>query len=298
MNEKNVLATKPAEHKLVITRIINMARELLFQAWTDPRKVAKWWGPKDFTNPVCELDARPGGAMRIDMRGPDGTVYPMSGVYREILENERLVFTCSPLDEKGNPLFEVLNTVTFSDHEGSTKLTVHASVSKVTAGAEPYLAGMDEGWNQSLDRLEALSAEEPLVIERSFDAPVETVWKAITDKVQMKEWYFDLPEFKPEVGFEFRFSAGKDEKKYLHLCKITEVITNKKLAYSWRYDGYEGNSFVTFELFAQGNKTRLRLTHEGLETFPKSNPDLAKENFFQGWTSIIGTSLKEFLTKK
>jgi uncharacterized protein YndB with AHSA1/START domain len=114
----------------------------------------------------------------------------------------------------------------------------------------------------------------------------------------MKEWYFDLAEFKPEVGFEFQFLAGKDEKKYLHLCKITEVTAGKKLAYSWRYDGYEGTSFVTFELFAEGNKTRLRLTHEGLETFPKSNPDLAKENFVQGWTSIIGTSLKKFLTEK
>src|SRR6185295_6121124 len=109
--------------------------------------------------------------------------------------------------------------------------------------------------------------------------------------------YFDLPKFKPEVGLEFQFSAGKDEKQYLHLCKITEVITGKKLTHSWRYDGYEGNSFVTFELFPEGNKTRLRLTHEGLETFPKSNPDLAKENFAEGWTSIIGTSLKEFLEK-
>lgn len=298
MNEKNVLAMKPAEHELVITRIFNMPRELVFRAWINPKQVAKWWGPKDFTNPVCELDVRPGGAIRIDMRGPDGTVYPMSGIYREIWGNKRLVFTSSALDEKDIPLFEVLNTVTLSDHNGRTKLTVHAIVSKVTEEAAPYLAGMNEGWNQSLDRLEALLADEPVVIEHTFDAPEGRVWRAITDNVQMKEWYFDLPEFRPEVGFEFHFSVGKDEKKYLHLCKITEVITGKKLAYSWRYDGYEGNSLVTFELFAEGNKTRLRLTHEGLETFPKSNPDLAKENFFQGWTSIMGTSLKEFLTKK
>ena len=138
---------------------------------------------------------------------------------------------------------------------------------------------------------------EPVVIERTFHAPVATVWKAITDKDQMKQWYFDLPEFKPEVGFEFQFIGGKDEKKYLHLCKITEVIPGKKLTYSWRYDGYEGNSFATFELFTEGNKTRLKLTHADLETFPKSNPDLAKENFAEGWTSIIGTSLKNFVEK-
>ncbi len=112
-----------------------------------------------------------------------------------------------------------------------------------------------------------------------------------------RTWYFDIAEFKPEVGFEFQFEGGKDDKCYLHLCKITEVIPRKKLQYSWQYDGYEGNSFVTFELFAEGNKTRLKLTHEGLETFPISNPDFAKENFVEGWTYLIGTSLKEFAEK-
>ena len=85
---------------------------------------------------------------------------------------------------------------------------------------------------------------------------------------------------------------------YLHLCKITEVIPGKKLTHSWRYDGYAGNSFVTFELFDEGSKTRVKLTHAGLETFPKENPDLARHNFEVGWTDIIGRSLKEFVEKK
>lgn len=135
----------------------------------------------------------------------------------------------------------------------------------------------------------------PFVIERTFNAPVQKVWKAITDKEQMKEWYFDLEEFKPEPGFEFQFVGGKEDKPYLHLCKITEVVVGKKLTYSWRYDGYEGNSFVSFELFAEGDKTRLKLTHTGLETFPANNPDLAAENFATGWTQIIGSSLKDFV---
>lgn len=140
---------------------------------------------------------------------------------------------------------------------------------------------------------------QPFVIEGIFNAPVEKLWKAITDKNEMKQWYFDLAEFKPEPGFEFRFEGGEPGKKpYLHLCKITEVIPGKKLTYSWRYDGYAGNSFVTFELFEEaGNKTRLKLTHKGLETFPVENPDLAKENFAQGWNQIIGVSLKEFIER-
>ena len=138
---------------------------------------------------------------------------------------------------------------------------------------------------------------EAVVVERVFNAPIEKVWLALTDKNQMKQWYFDLDAFRPEVGFEFKFDGGKDDKVYHHQCKIIEVIPNKKLKYSWSYVGYEGMSFVTFELFDEGKTTRLKLTHEGLETFPQNNPDFAKESFTEGWTYITGISLKEFLEK-
>lgn len=139
----------------------------------------------------------------------------------------------------------------------------------------------------------------PLVIERVYHAPVERVWQAITDKEKMKQWYFDIKEFKPEIGFEFEFEAeGKEKDKcYRHLCKIMEVVTNRKLKYSWKYDGHEGNSFVSFELFPEGDSTRLRLTHEGLETFPPIAA-FAKENFQRGWTDLIGSLLKDFVEKQ
>ncbi|MGH2376470.1 MAG: SRPBCC family protein, partial [bacterium] len=125
----------------------------VFKAWTDPKHVAQWWGPRGFTNPVCELDVRPGGAIRIHMRGPDGTLYPMTGVYQEIVEPERLVFTSAALDKESNPLFEVLNTVTFAEQGGKTTLTLQARVVKATAEAAPYFEGMEAGWTQSLERL-------------------------------------------------------------------------------------------------------------------------------------------------
>ena len=103
---------------------------------------------------------------------------------------------------------------------------------------------------------------EPYVIERIYNAPVKKVWKAITDRDQMEQWYFKIKEFKPEVGFEFSFEGGDpDGVCYIHLCKITEVIPGKKLTYSWRYKGEEGISYVTFELFPEGDKTRVKLTH-------------------------------------
>jgi len=140
--------------------------------------------------------------------------------------------------------------------------------------------------------------DKPFEIERTYPVTAEKVWRAITDPDEMKNWYFNLPGFKAEVGYEFSFMGGPpDGIQYNHLCKVTEVIPGRKLTYSWRYSGYDGNSFVTWELFPEGNSTRLKLTHAGLETFPKSNPDLAAKNFAEGWTGIVGKSLPDYLAK-
>lgn len=141
--------------------------------------------------------------------------------------------------------------------------------------------------------------KKDLIIERVFDASLENVWKALTVKELMKLWYFDLVEFKAEVGFKFEFTGGPSpEKQYVHRCEITEVIPEKKLSYSWKYDGYEGSSLLTFELLAEGEKTRLKLTHTGIETFPANNPDFAIGNFEEGWKYLIHTSLKGFLESR
>jgi len=137
----------------------------------------------------------------------------------------------------------------------------------------------------------------PIIIERIFNVPAAKVWEAITDKNKMRKWYFDLPDFNAKTGFKFQFTGGPSpERQYLHLCEITEVIHGKKLSYSWRYDGYPGNSFVTFELSEKGhNTTHLKLTHKDIETFSSENVDFAKENFVEGWDEIVNVSLKEYL---
>ncbi|MCK9422373.1 MAG: SRPBCC domain-containing protein [Bacteroidales bacterium] len=137
---------------------------------------------------------------------------------------------------------------------------------------------------------------QPIILERNYNAPIIKVWQALTDINEMRKWYFDLAEFKAEVGFKFQFYGGKDpETQYLHRCEVTEAIFEKKLTYSWRYDGYPGNSFVTFELFNQDDKTTLRLTHRGLETLAAGSPDFARENFVEGWTHFVNIALKEYL---
>ena len=297
-----------SEKEMTLERIINAPRKLVFEAWTNREQLEKWWGPKGFTNPVCDVDAKPGGKILIHMKAPDGIVYPMDGEFHEIVEPQKIVFTSAALDKNGNRLFEVLNTVTFAEEGNKTTLNLHAAVSKITEEGRPYIDGMNEGWDQSIDRLnEYVSGhskkknikqmDTPVVIERTFNAPVEKIWKALTDIKQMKQWYFpQLEDFKPEVGFETQFNIHHEGKDFLHIWKVKEVVPLKKISVDWRYDGYPGNSLLSFELVEQGNKTKLILTHEGLETFiPEKHPELAKQNFMEGWTQFMQKGLKEFL---
>ncbi|WP_343693538.1 SRPBCC domain-containing protein [Chitinophaga sp.] len=141
-------------------------------------------------------------------------------------------------------------------------------------------------------------SNQVVVIEETFNAPVEKVWQALTDKDKMKQWYFKLDDFKAEKGFKFSFPGqGRKGEQYIHLCEVTIVKPMKQLQYSWQYKDYEGYSTVTFELFAEGDKTRLKLTHEGLDSFP-AHPDFAVDSFRGGWTHLMTISLKEYLAKE
>jgi uncharacterized protein YndB with AHSA1/START domain len=138
---------------------------------------------------------------------------------------------------------------------------------------------------------------EPVTFEKTFQVPVSRLWKAFTDETEMKKWYFDISGFRAEVGFEFRFFGGTEKRQYLHICRITELIPDRKIAYSWRYDGYAGNSTVTFEFANENGNSILRLTHSGLETFPQDNLDFDRGSFEAGWHEIINVSLTEYLGK-
>lgn len=133
----------PAE--LLLIRTFDAPRLRVWKAWTDAQQVARWWGPKDFTTPVCELDVRVGGAIRIHMQGPDGRLYPMTGTYKEITPPEKLTYTSEALDENGKPLFQILSTITFEEQGDRTRLTLHKRVLSSVPAASPYLAGMEPG---------------------------------------------------------------------------------------------------------------------------------------------------------
>jgi predicted dithiol-disulfide oxidoreductase (DUF899 family)/uncharacterized protein YndB with AHSA1/START domain len=155
--ESQRTAARSPELEVVITRTFDAPRDLVFRMWTEPEHLARWWGPKGFTNPVCELDARPGGAILIHMRAPDGAVYPMTGVFREYVPPKRLVFSSIAEDGNGNPALDEITTVTFAAEGEQTKVTVRTKAVGITPAAPRMLAGMEKGWLQSLDRLAAAS---------------------------------------------------------------------------------------------------------------------------------------------
>lgn len=135
-----------------------------------------------------------------------------------------------------------------------------------------------------------------VIVERVLNAPAALVWNAITQVEEMRQWYFGLEDFRAEVGFKFDFTAGADDVQYKHLCEVTEVVIGKRLAYSWKYDGYPGNSLVSWELEAKGNQTVLRIIHTGLESFAANGVNFSPASFTSGWTHF-GDALKAYLEK-
>jgi uncharacterized protein YndB with AHSA1/START domain len=137
-----------------------------------------------------------------------------------------------------------------------------------------------------------------LIVECDFEATQAEMWDALVNIDKIRKWYFNIAEFSPEVGFEFEFNGGSKAQTYVHKCRITIAEAPRRLAYTWCYENYEGNSFVSFELFEKTKRqTRLKLTHTGLETFPQQ-ADFARESFQAGWEYIINTSLKGFIGAK
>lgn len=138
--------------------------------------------------------------------------------------------------------------------------------------------------------------DAPVVIETTFDESIETVWSAITEIDNMRQWYFEnIPSFRPEVGFGTQFNVVSGDRDFHHVWQVTEVVPLERIAYDWRYEGYPGDSCVVFELFEEDNSTRLRLTHRTRESFPGDIPEFSRESCLGGWTYFIRERLKSFL---
>jgi uncharacterized protein YndB with AHSA1/START domain len=147
----------PASCDVTVTRVFDAPRDLVFRTWIEPAHFTQWWGPRGFTNPVCELDARPGGGIFVRMHGPSDHIVLMRGTFREIVAPQHIVFTAIVADCDGVAMFEGLVTATFEDEGGATKLTVREQAVAIDdAIAAPILANMETSWTESLKRLAAV----------------------------------------------------------------------------------------------------------------------------------------------
>lgn len=152
-------AATEAHRELILTRVFEAPRELVFQMWTDPHHVAHWWGPRGFTNTIHEMTVRPGGIWRFTMHGPDGTDYPNQIIFDEVVRPERLVYTHGS-GEPGDPhQFQV--TVTFAEQGNKTHLTMRMLFATPAAREQVVAAGAIEGGNQTMDRLADYLAKRP-----------------------------------------------------------------------------------------------------------------------------------------
>ena len=161
-NSGTTTSARSADREIVITRVFDAPRDRVFKAWTEPERVMRWWGPDGFTTPVCKIDLRPGGVFHNCMRSPEGRDFWSKGVYREIVEPERIVCSDFFSDEEGNLVqpthygmspewsAEALVTVTFVEHDGKTKFTLHHAVGSAPASERDQCRA---GWTESLDRL-------------------------------------------------------------------------------------------------------------------------------------------------
>ncbi len=284
-------ATLTAQDELVITRVFDAPRHLVWKAWTEPEGIARWWGPQHFTAPVCQIDLRVGGTYLFCMRSPDGLDFWSTGVYREILEPERLVYTDNFADADGNVVpasyygmgddwpVTMQTTVTFEEHDGKTTLTLRQA--GVPAGQMSELTRA--GWNGSLDKLAAslsptngeqtmikstLTAEpgqQEIRITRLIDAPRDLVFKTITDPALIPQWWgphrltttVDQMDLRP--GGIWRYiNSGADGTAHGFHGVYHAIEAPERLVYTFEYEGMPGHVLletVTFEEVA--GKTRM-----------------------------------------
>lgn len=276
------LATNPETlPTLTLTRLIRAPRAMVWQAWTDPAHLARWWGPKDFTNPRCEFEAKAGGKLHIDMKAPDGTIYPMNGVVWELVPPEKLVFTAVALDEAGAAMFENMNTVTLEDQDGFTLVTIEVAVAAIhDPRAHGHLQGMEQGWSQSLDRLVAL-AERPAVahglftIERRFAFRPATVFAAFSSAEAKSAWFSGTEGRWTLIHRELDFHVGGRE----HLsgswtgapaskfdAVYHDIVQDQRIVYAYSMhldDWLISVSLATLEFWPDGTGTRLVMTEQG-----------------------------------
>jgi uncharacterized protein YndB with AHSA1/START domain len=269
-----------AQREVLLTRIIEAPRDLVFAMWTDAKHVARWWGPKGYSNPVCEVDARTGGAMKIVMRAPDGAEHPMTAIFHEVVAPERLVFVATAIDKAGTRLLEAHTTVTFAAQgTDRTKVTVEARAIGFVDAAVQMLGGMEQGWSQTLDRLAACSTPSTehgsFTIERRFKARPALVFAAWADASAKARWFYGPPGWQQQLR-TLDFKVGGREQLIGTFPNGTtahfdahyhDIVPDRRIVYSYGMhlnDWRISVSLTTVTFALDGAGTRMSFTEQAV----------------------------------
>lgn len=298
MLQKSHSTTDRSEREIVITRIFNAPRELVFKVWTEPKHIEQWWGPKGFKTRVTQMDFRPGGQWRYVMIGPDGTEYPSKGVFREIVPPERIVAS-DEFDEGIEKVLDadlpqgMVSTVIFEDLDGKTRLTIEIVHETVSDRRKHEEMGVVAGWNSSLDCLDehlatllennrnsltlTLPSEREIVVTRVFNAPRRLVFEAWTKPEHVKRWFsaygnMEMPvcEIDLRVGGHWRYVLRDpgNGNEYGFSGEYREIVPPERLVATERYEPVPGSDHLnTLTLTEQDGKTTLhvRILYESVE---------------------------------
>lgn len=272
------MATNARARDLVITRVFDAPRDLVWDAWTKPEHFMKWWGPREFTSPACKMDMRKGGRYLWLMRGPDGKDYWTAGEFKAVEPKSRIVYTDNFSDEKGNAVpashyglggdwpETTLVTITLEDLGDRTRMTLRHE--GLPAGEMSDMTGM--GWMESFDKMaEALAGEDEIVLTRAFDAPREKVWKAMTDPEQIPKWWgpsgfkTTIKSMDFKVGGTWLYTMhGPDGKDYPNAVRYIEIEKPSRIVSDHGSTLDEPWFRSTISLLEQGGRTHVVLKHK------------------------------------
>jgi uncharacterized protein YndB with AHSA1/START domain len=255
--------------EITITRMFEASRDEVWKAWTDHEQLKRWFMPHGFTVPECTVDLRPGGALRMVILAPDGSESTSEGEFIEVDPPTRCVFTETAF---GGAL-AVRNAVTFEDRGGATELTLHVEVTKASTELRGPLAGMEEGWLQSFEKLDAVLAgseidrtSRSVVATRVIDATRERVWKAYTDPEELSRWWpwpgatLEVHEIDVRPGGVWRSSLHGPHGSHEQTITYLAVVEPQMLAYLYGDPSEPGHAFTMVELAEEGGKTNVTVT--------------------------------------
>lgn len=274
---------------LRLSRTLHAPRATVFKAWTSAEHVKRWFCPETFTIPIAEVETRVGGAFNVCMRSPTGEAHWIRGTFVEITPNTRLVIDSHVADSAGKKLFRAYTEVDFADTLGGTRMDVVQTYTIIDPAAAWMISGAPEGWRSTIEKLEkevvrmqggADTGSRSVVhatfhLQRTYDAPVACVWRALTEESAKQKWFggspgqWELLERQMDVRV-----GGRERVKGRWQAGVVstfdaiyhDVIPNERLVYSYEMhldDKKISVSLATMQLKAEGAKTTLMVTEQG-----------------------------------